>query len=480
VDLSNATLTSGDDDAVITLPAEASVARIALNTNNLAITGATKLTVGGITTTTTGGARTLTLPAGTVTVDAIMPDTGADLTVVSTGQGGAILHPASVRGGGALILSDNTVQLSGNITDNGTIALSTIGNLGTNDAYTQLSNITGEGAIVFTLPAGENLSFPAAPARYDITIVTAGTAGFAGDVAVRDLSAGAVTASGVTLGIGNGVFTSLTTTGLTLTAFNGIGGTVVIDDNSVGTGNFSATGDVTLNNIELYLDPTATPPSEIKNATLTIVGEDAKIDSGSADKFVFEPGVYAFSSDGIQLQGDTLTLAGTISTTVSPLALGSGDQKLTVQGTSTGAALTATGTITFKGAGSGLIEVAGTLTLEDNTGIALGNGAVALTDASRLAFDGTTNNYLSGFTFNKGEYITGYTVETDSGKDEYSYINGTYRDGVTITPSTAAYATSYTDQHVFAGGTLTVANTTTFDGKTTSGGVITKDSDIAR
>ncbi|MDR1468347.1 MAG: hypothetical protein LBT00_03535 [Spirochaetaceae bacterium] len=401
VDLSEGTIGSTADTASFKFPAEdVTIGSIALTTNSITITGATGLTV--VDTISNSAAKTLTLPAGTVTVKRIATHASNALTIA--GAAGTIVRPALVTGSGgtgSLAVGANVV-LNGDISLVNTITLNGLANLGANAAaqLTQLGKITG-GEVATTVA----VDFTAAT-----TVKTKLTT--TGVVTISEntrFNAGAsltnvanVLKDGKKLIVGGGAPVSL---GANL---------------ALGTGVYAAAGDVTLNGTagsittaataEKGLTVTADGASTTNYFSLTTTAASAATFVATASNTAGDPVV--FSAAGISIPANT--------------------------GANAGAKLTAG---TAGGANKGKITVRGT------PDIALGVKSDATQAGSLVLIDGAILDVGAGFAFGTaagaGIRLTGAETSGTDINDTDLTISGTAPDfTVTVTESGNAGAGS--------------------------------------
>jgi hypothetical protein len=242
VDLSKATLVSDNASASVGLPASTTIGTIDL-AETLTITGATTLNIGTLKATaattltlpaaavTVGtidvaedgviagtptslaittiapsvGSKTLTLPAGMVTVTAIVTDTSKALTIAGTST--TTLKPAAISGDGELSLGASDLLLDGNITIASSATLktnNTLDNFG-GSPYTQLAKISGG-----TVDVGSAVVTPVATTTINTVLTTTGVVTF--PIGSLVVGPGGKILAGSLLEFGPGTYTATTGT----------------------------------------------------------------------------------------------------------------------------------------------------------------------------------------------------------------------------------------------------------------------------
>jgi hypothetical protein len=494
VDLSRGFLTKEGTGAAstITLPdAPAAIGGIIVS-DDLVIAGPGTAAVisAGVISGTAG--KSLTLSAATVEAGEIAAPAGGALTIA--GSAAAALKPARVSGGPTGVLTfDNTtaaVTLSGPIELSAVITIPDLLNLGqSTDQLAQLARITG-GTV--NLPA---ITFNGATAAD--TVFSTRIAGQA-DVDITISSSCAFT---------EGLFTNHTSTGGKVISAGASGPiTVTLGKDSVFAGglDITGTGGVTIagkGGLALTGALTAAGP-------LAFTGGDVTLRAGAntltGTVLTVGPGT-VLSAGGLSFTEGAYTAAGTITidagagaisgaAPTDALALGNNDpaaaKPLTLAGGGANGTFTLTGTnaaATLSGIGNGAMVVTpngdnAVLTVGAAAELKLGEGIIALGyDPSGTGFTGSlalaTGAKVSGFTYNGTALQPGsYPYQPSFTTGSQGVLGKYYTDGIAITPGNGTYA--YDGVVEFAG-TIT-SNSTSYAARPIHGGIITKNSDVAR
>jgi hypothetical protein len=456
---------------------------------NLTIAGPATTAVISVGTISGTAGVTLTLPGVTVEADEIELDTGTFTIAGPGGPPGTTLKPAKVSGGSADVLTftnATNIALAGDIELSATIILDELTNLGGQpaDQLAQLTRITGG-----MVQAADDITFSstdAAPLVFntainvdaaDITISTSATF----NKALTHTTSG-------TASIGSGTSPVTVTLeensdfGNGLTVTGGTAGVIITGNGGLNIGDtLTAGGLVTFSGGEVTL---AAAGNSLAAATL-VVGSNTTVTAGN---LVFGAGTYtAAGTITIDATGSEISGAAVTDT----LALGNNDpatsKLLTLVGGTTNGTFTAgaNATVTLSGAGNGAIVVTptgatATLTVGAAAELKLGDGIIALEYANATdigSLDLTTGAKLSGFTYNG----TALQNSTDAYQPSFttggqSVLGKYYTDGVDITIGSGTYA--YDDVTTLVG-TIT-GNSTSYAARAIHGGIINKNSDIAR
>jgi hypothetical protein len=454
VNLADATLTSDNDSAVLTLADDNwSIGTIDLATNSLRIAGAaaSELDVGTVKNT---AAKTLTFPAIPVTVTLVKADT-ATLTIAGTST--TNLTVTNVEGAAGLTLGADVEVDAINIAAGSKII---VDEANFADHFTDeaglIDKVTGLGSTVdLTTGSAQNLGFSSG-FTFGPKIVTAGTVTLTATTAFNaiftgGLESGAVSNAGadnaaLTLN-GPSTLASLTSgaSGKTLT-LGGSGkvtvGTVAADENLI-ISNSNDDGVIF---------------TQDDNTIAT--GMSLKVENGSVkagDYLVFGPGTYAAGTAGVTYGDSKITPDSSATLTLGSIVLSD----------SAGSDFEASGT--------------GTVTLTDN--------AITISDGAEFTFVKTTGKLALGsggsISLAEGGKLIGFVDNTGGGAvlittatqgADGSFKDATYTSGVT--PSGTGTYTDDTDGSTGDGYILGGVGGWTITGTATEGGILTSGSDV--
>jgi filamentous hemagglutinin len=429
VDLTAATLTSGNDNAVLTLPnAARSIGTIDLVANNLEIAGPSGDSALSVVTVKNSGAKTLTLPPVTVSVERFETDSEGNTLTIAGKTSSMTLTAApnktvAVTGAGGLTLSNNVLVGTGtpviNIASGSNVTAATLTPLGT--VADLAAKVSGAGTVdLATVPLsiGTALTFgPHITTSGDVTLTANAT--FNQGLSAPVINTGADGTVTLTL---NGAESTLTT----------LNSAVVLQTLALaGTGNVTVSGIVTAAG-NLEVNSTGIVSFAVNDATNTLAtGKSLTVGSSSSVKagtfLTFGPGKYTAGGTNGFSYGNSILKATSVANDI--LALGTeAENKLTLGGTDTSnVTFTASGAmVTLSGAGVGSITVLpapGALALGEKADLKLGDGTVALGSGGKLSlvsgskisgFSDTTNTTVnSGTGMTAGFTGTGYTSGVD-------------------------------------------------------------------
>jgi hypothetical protein len=429
VDLTAATLTSGNDSAILTLPnAARSIGTIDL-ANNFEIAGPTVDSALSVVTVKNSAAKTLTLPPVTVSVERFEIDGTSALSIAgksaSMTLAAAPNKTVAVTGAGGLTLGDNLAVGTGtpviNIASGSNVTATALTPFGT--VADLAAKVSGAGTVDLTavaLPIGTALTFgPHITTSGGVTLTANATFNQGLSASVTNADAGA----DITLTL-NGADSILTA--LTSVATSDAHALIL-----AGTGNVTVSGAVTATkNLRVTNTGTVSFPGP-DTVNIIATGKYLEVGSSSSVKagtfLTFGPGKYTASgTTSFSYGADTLKSTTSNNDALilgdadgAKLTLGNGATANTNTFIASGAVVTLSGT----GMGSITVSASGVLAFGATGKMVLGDGTVALGSTGRLTL--VAGSIISGFsdtdntTVNTGTGITagftgtGYTSGVD-------------------------------------------------------------------